>query len=357
MSQSISDKLGSFKAFLSLWILLAMLVGLMGGYFFTGSFQTLASIKIFSVNPIMAILVWLLILPGMVELDYSNIRNGWRKPEWQIGLQITTLTNWLVKPLLLAALAIVFFRFVFSPWLTHETAEQYIAGLILLGVAPCTGMIFVWSRLSRGDAQFTVSQVCLNNVVLLFAYAPLAGLLLGMSDISIPWGTLGFSVFAYLIIPLVSGYLIRRALLAHYRCICAIETFTRIASPITKVGLLMVVILLFGFQAKSILQQPMIVMMIATPLILQGFLVFAFAYGWAFLKHLPNSIAAPSALIGTSNFFELAVAIAITLFGVSSPAAIATTVGVLTEVPIMLCLVYFVNRHAKRMNERCTVLA
>lgn len=351
-TESVTDRIGAFKAFLSLWILLAMLSGLVFGSYLPNAFQMLASFNISSVNPVIAVLVWLLILPTMVEIDYSKFSNIRKKTTWRTGLKITTITNWVIKPLLLTGLGVLFFKLVFSAWIPETMADQYIAGLILLGVAPCTGMVFVWSRMTGGDAEFTVSQVSINDIILLFAYAPIAGLLLGISGISIPWSTLGLSVFAYVIIPLVSGYLIRRFLLHRYKCTGVIETFSKLASPVTKVGLVLVVFLLFGLQAETILTQPLIVAMIATPLIIQGYLIFAIAYGWAYVKRLPNSVAAPTALIGTSNFFELAVAIAITLFGVSSPAAIATTVGVLTEVPIMLSLVFFINRYKGVIDHR-----
>lgn len=330
-----------FKAWLSVWIGLAMLAGLGLGQQLPALFQRLAELTFASVNPVTAILVWMLIFPTMVQIDYSRLPQVWRTRHWRTGSLLTTSINWLVKPFTMALLAIVFLKYVFAPWLGPDV-DGYIAGLILLGVAPCTGMVFVWSRMTNGDAGFTLSQVSLNDVILLFAFAPIAGFLLGITGIEIPWRTLGLSTLVYVVVPLVSGFLFQKFLRA--RGNAAVERFDRTTGAFTKAGLLLLVVLLFGFQAVTIIERPLVIALIAVPVIIQALLVFVLAYGAALALRLPASIAGPAALIGTSNFFELAVAIAVGVFGVNSAAAIATVVGVLVEVPVMLMLVALISR-------------
>jgi ACR3 family arsenite transporter len=350
MSEIATISPGRFKSWLSLWIALAMALGLALGSLFPDPFKALGSFSIASVNPVTAFLVWLLILPTMVQIDYSKLASVWSAPDWRAGSAITLIVNWLIKPFSLALLALLFLKTIFGDFIPTEDADQYVAGLILLGIAPCTGMVFVWSRMTGGDAAFTLAQVSLNDLVLLIAFAPIAGLLLGLTGIAIPWLTLGLSTLAYVIVPLVGGYLLRRILIQHSDR--ALAQFDNIADPMTKFGLILLVVLLFGFQADVILSAPLVIGMIAVPLLLQSFLIFAIAYGAAWTMRLPNQVAAPAALIGVSNFFELAVAVAIMMFGGDSPAVTATVVGVLVEVPVMLLLVAFANRVAPAMSIR-----
>lgn len=334
-----------FKAWLSAWIGLSMLVGIGLGLWLPDIFQIIGSFTVASVNPLTAVLVWVLIFPTMVQINYSRLPNVWQTRNWRRGSLLTTSVNWLIKPFTMALLAIAFLKYLFAPWLGPD-ADGYIAGLILLGVAPCTGMVFVWSRMTKGDAAFTLSQVSLNDVILLFAFAPIAGFLLGVTGIEIPWRTLGLSTFVYVVVPLVTGLMFQKLL--HSRGRAAIESFDRATGPLTNAGLLLLVVLLFGFQAIRIIEQPLVIVLIAVPVILQGLLVFVLAYGAAYLLRLPASIGGPAALIGTSNFFELAVAV----FGVNSAAAIATVVGVLVEVPVMLILVAIINKTGRVLDTR-----
>jgi ACR3 family arsenite transporter len=274
-----------------------------------------------------------------VNVDFASLKDVGKKPK---GLCITLVVNWLIKPFTMAALGVVFFEHVFAGMIDPQTAKEYIAGMILLGVAPCTAMVFVWSTLVRGDANYTLVQVSINDIIMVFAFAPIAALLLGVTDIVVPWETLLLSVVLYVVIPLAAGYLTRKILDDsgnHER----ITSFTGKVKPFSVMGLLATVILLFGFQAQTIIDKPLVIALIAVPLLIQSYGIFALAYGWAYLWRVPFTTAAPAALIGTSNFFELAVAVAISLFGLNSGAALATVVGVLVEVPVMLSLVAFAN--------------
>jgi ACR3 family arsenite transporter len=276
----------------------------------------------------------------MVNVDFASLQDIGRKPK---GLCVTLVVNWLVKPFSMAALGVLFFEHVFAGLVEPADAKQYIAGMILLGVAPCTAMVFVWSQLTRGDANYTLVQVSINDIIMVFAFAPLAAFLLGITDVIVPWETLLLSVTLYVVIPLAVGYATRRRLddnHDHER----IAQFTATLKPYSIVGLLATVVLLFGFQAHTIVARPAVIGLIAVPLLIQTYGIFFVAYGWAYLWRIPHNIAAPAALIGTSNFFELAVAVAISLFGLDSGAALATVVGVLVEVPVMLSLVAFANR-------------
>lgn len=276
----------------------------------------------------------------MVNVDFASLKDVGKKPK---GLCITLIVNWLIKPFTMAALAILFFEYLFAGLVDPQTAKEYIAGMILLGVAPCTAMVFVWSQLVRGDANYTLVQVSLNDIIMVFAFAPITALLLGVTDIVVPWETLILSVVLYVVVPLIAGYMTRKILddsKNHER----VANFISKVKPFSIMGLLATVVLLFGFQAQTILDKPLVIALIAIPLLIQSYGIFTIAYGWGYLWHVPFSTAAPAALIGTSNFFELAVAVAISLFGLNSGAALATVVGVLVEVPVMLSLVAFANR-------------
>jgi ACR3 family arsenite transporter len=335
-----SSAMGLFERFLSVWVGLCIVAGVGLGIVFPDMFQVIANIQYASVNLIVALLIWVMIYPMMINVDFASLKNVGKKPK---GLCITLIINWFIKPFTMAALGILFFEYVFSGLVEPETAKEYIAGMILLGVAPCTAMVFVWSQLVDGDANYTLVQVSINDIIMVFAFAPITAFLLGVTDITVPWETLMLSVVLYVIIPLVAGYVTRKILDKSGND----ERITGYAAkikPFSIIGLLATVVLLFGFQAQTIVDKPMIIVLIAVPLLLQSYGIFALAYGWAYLWKVPFSTAAPAALIGTSNFFELAVAVAIGLFGLNSGAALATVVGVLVEVPVMLSLVMFANR-------------
>jgi len=287
-----------------------------------------------------------MIYPMMVNVDFASLKNVGKKPK---GLCITLVVNWLIKPFSMAALGVLFFQHIFAGFVEPETAQEYIAGMILLGVAPCTAMVFVWSQLVRGDANYTLVQVSINDIIMVFAFAPLAALLLGVTDIIVPWQTLILSVVLYVVIPLTAGYVTRR-LLDRSGNHEEISHFTARLKPFSVMGLLATVVLLFGFQAQTIIDKPLVIVLIAVPLMIQSYGIFAIAYGWAYFWRVPFATAAPAALIGTSNFFELAVAVAIGLFGLHSGAALATVVGVLVEVPVMLSLVAIANRTRNRFS-------
>ncbi|MCA8888820.1 MAG: ACR3 family arsenite efflux transporter, partial [Parvularculaceae bacterium] len=280
-----------------------------------------------------------MVYPMMINVDFRSLRDVGQRPK---GLAITLAVNWLIKPFTMAALGVLFFETVFAAFIPPAEADNYIAGLILLGAAPCTAMVFVWSQLTRGDATYTLAQVAVNDAIMVFAFAPIVALLLGLTDIVVPWETLILSVGLYVVIPLLAGAATRR-FLSNRGGPGAIEAFTARCKPYSVLGLLATVVLLFGFQGQKLLGQPFLILLIATPILIQSYLMFAIAYGAAYLWRVPHAIAAPCALIGTSNFFELAVAVAISLFGLSSPAALVTVVGVLVEVPVMLSLVAFAN--------------
>ena len=332
--------MGLFESYLSLWVGLCIIAGLGLGALLPGIFQLVASLEVASVNLVVAIFIWVMIYPMMVNVDFSSLKDVGKKPK---GLCITLVVNWLIKPFTMAALGIFFFEYLFAGLVDPQTAKEYIAGMILLGVAPCTAMVFVWSQLVRGDANYTLVQVSINDIIMVFAFAPLTALLLGVTDIVVPWETLLLSVALYVVIPLAAGYVTRK-ILGGAKNEDRIKNFSATVKPFSGMGLLATVILLFGFQAQTILTQPLVILLIAIPLTIQSYGIFAIAYGWAYLWRVPFSTAAPAALIGTSNFFELAVAVAISLFGLDSGAALATVVGVLVEVPVMLSLVAIANR-------------
>lgn len=332
--------MGVFERFLSVWVALAIAAGVLLGLAAPGVFEFVASLEWAGVNLVVALLIWLMIYPMMLKVEPTCLQEVGRKPK---GLALTLVVNWLVKPFTMAALGVLFFNVVFAGLLPAEDAQQYIAGMILLGVAPCTAMVFVWSHLTDGDANYTLVQVSVNDIILVFAFAPIAGLLLGVTDLQVPWNTLVASVVIFVVLPLAAG------IATHQRLMRAsgpraIEAFATKLKPTSIVGLLLTVVLLFGFQAETLIDQPGRVVLIAIPLLIQSYGIFAIAYGSARALQLPFEVAAPAAMIGTSNFFELAVAVAISLFGLSSGAALATVVGVLIEVPVMLSLVAFANR-------------
>lgn len=340
MTMRVSSPISLFERYLSVWVALCIILGVTAGATFPGWFKLVANLEIANVNLVVAVLIWVMIYPMMVSVDFSSLKDVGKKPK---GLCVTLVINWLVKPFTMAALGVLFFEYVFAGWVNPASAKEYIAGMILLGVAPCTAMVFVWSQMVRGDANYTLVQVSINDIIMVFAFAPIAAFLLGVSNIVVPWHTLILSVSLYVVIPLAAGYVTRRLLDNsgdHQR----VEKFVRHIKPFSALGLLATVVLLFGFQAQTILDKPLVIGLIAIPLLIQSYGIFFIAYAWAYLWRVPFSVAAPAALIGTSNFFELAVAVAISLFGLNSGAALATVVGVLVEVPVMLSLVVFANR-------------
>jgi ACR3 family arsenite transporter len=333
-----------FERWLTLWVALCILAGLVLGNLAPGLFGALAGLEYASVNLVVAVLIWAMVYPMMIAVDFGSLRAVGQRPK---GLVITLVINWLIKPFTMAALAVLFFDHLFAGLIDAERAPEYIAGLILLGAAPCTAMVFVWSQLTRGDPNYTLVQVSVNDLIMVVAFAPIVAFLLGVTDINVPWETLILSVVLYIVIPLIAGAITRRALIARGGE-AAVSEFTARIKPASVAGLLMTVVLLFGFQGPVILGQPLLIALIAVPILVQSYGIFALGYAWAFLWRVPHRIAAPCALIGTSNFFELAVAVAIGLFGLNSGAALATVVGVLVEVPVMLSLVAFANRTRAR---------
>lgn len=332
--------MGFFERYLSLWVALCILAGVVLGSAVPQIFQAFSSLEFAGVNLPVAVLIWLMIYPMMIQVDLSSIKNLGRKPK---GIILTLVVNWLIKPFTMALLGWLFFRIFFAGLVDPDTATEYIAGMILLGVAPCTAMVFVWSQLTKGDATYTLVQVSVNDLVMIFAFAPIAAFLLGVSDVVVPWEVLLSSVVLYVVLPLVAGIFTRKLFHADESSE-ALDKFVHRLKPLSISGLLATIVLLFGFQAETILGNPLAIFLIAIPLMIQTYGIFALAYGAAHVLKLPHNIAAPACMIATSNFFELAVAVAISLFGLNSGAALATVVGVLVEVPVMLSLVAFANR-------------
>lgn len=372
--------MGIFERYLSLWVALAMLTGVVGGSLWPALFQTVAALEYAQVNLVIALLIWVMIYPMMVQIDFSAIKKVGQKPQ---GLILTVVVNWLIKPFTMALLGWLFFRVLFVDWVDPQTATEYIAGMILLGVAPCTAMVFVWSQLTKGDANYTLVQVSLNDIIMIFAFAPITALLLGVSDIIVPWSTLVLSVVLYVLLPLIAGVITRNMLtkqtpiqqeftdvvadaasispthfvtndIANSAEQQRLTTLLATLKPWSIFGLLVTVVLLFGFQAQTILSKPLAILLIAIPLLIQTYGIFALTYFTGCKLQLPHNVAAPASMIGASNFFELAVAVAISLFGLHSGAALATVVGVLVEVPVMLSLVWFANRTRHWFTERNT---
>jgi len=332
--------MGLFERYLSLWVGLCIAAGVVLGNTIPGVFAQVAALELAHVNLVVAVLIWLMIYPMMIQIDFASLKDVGKKPK---GLLLTLTVNWLIKPFTMAMLGWLFFKVIFADWVDPQSAGEYIAGMILLGVAPCTAMVFVWSQLTKGDANYTLVQVSINDIIMIFAFAPITAFLLGISDIQVPWETLLLSVVLYVVLPLIAGAITRHRLDSandHSR----LNNFVATLKPWSIIGLLATVVLLFGFQAETIIAKPMVIALIAVPLLIQTYGIFAIAYFAARQLKLPHNVAAPACMIGTSNFFELAVAVAISLFGLHSGAALATVVGVLVEVPVMLSLVWFANR-------------
>ena len=330
-----------FERYLSLWVALAMVAGILIGFVAPGLVGAIAAAEVASVNLVVALLIWAMVYPMMVGVDFGAVAGVARQPR---GLLVTLVVNWLIKPFTMAFLAVLFFEYIFAPWIAPEDASQYIAGLILLGAAPCTAMVFVWSQLTKGDATYTLVQVSVNDLIMVVAFAPIVAFLLGVTEISVPWETLVLATVLYVVLPLIAGLITRHRLGSQE----AIDGFSARVKPWSVIGLIATVVILFGLQGETILSEPFVILLIAVPIIIQSYGIFAIAYGAAFALKVPHRIAAPCALIGTSNFFELAVAVAISLFGLQSGAALATVVGVLVEVPVMLSLVAIANRTRSR---------
>lgn len=330
-----------FEKYLTIWVLLCMAAGLLLGRFVPGVPAWLAQFEYAKVSLPIAILIWIMIYPMMMKVDFQSIKNVRKNPQ---GLLISSGTSWLIKPFLMFGLAVLFFHVIFKAFIPTELARAYVAGAVLLGAAPCTAMVFVWSNLTKGDPAQTLVQVSVNDVIILFLFAPIVSFLLGVGHIQVPWDTLLWSVVLFVAVPLIAGILTRMVMIQHKGEQYFIETFVSKFDRITTLGLLLTLIIIFSFQGKVILQNPLHVLLIAVPLTLQNVITAGFAYGMCKWARQPHNIAAPAALIGASDFFELSVAVAITLFGADSPVVLVTTIGVLTEVPVMLLLVKFVNK-------------
>ena len=335
-----SQGISFFERTLTLWVAICIVAGILIGLYIPSVPATLHQFEYANVSIPVAILIWLMIFPMMLKVDFNSVKNVGRKPK---GILITGVTNWLIKPFTMFAIAWFFFFVVFKSLIPAALADQYLAGAVLLGAAPCTAMVFVWSHLTRGDAAYTLVQVALNDLIILVAFVPIVGLLLGIGGIAIPWDTLFLSVVPVAVVPLLAGmltriYVVKRRGIDYFN-----NVFIKKFNNITVGGLLLTLIILFSFQGDTILQNPLHILLIAIPLIIQTVLIFFIAYGWAKAWRLPHDVAAPAGMIGASNFFELAVAVAISLFGLESGAALATTVGVLVEVPVMLMLVRIAN--------------
>ena len=330
--------MGLFERYLTVWVAFGIATGVGLGLALPGVFQVVASLEIAQVNLVVAVFIWVMIYPMMIQIDWHAVKDVGKKPQ---GLVLTLVVNWLIKPFTMAALGVLFFRYLFADWVDPQSASEYIAGMILLGVAPCTAMVFVWSQLVKGDANYTLVQVSVNDLIMVVAFAPIAAFLLGVTNVTVPWETLLLSTVLYVVLPLLAGMATRQVLVKHSSS--ALGRFVANLKPWSVVGLIATVVLLFGFQARTIVEQPTVIALIAVPLILQSYGIFFIGWWGARMLKLPHEIAGPACLIGTSNFFELAVAVAISLFGLNSGAALATVVGVLVEVPVMLTLVAIVN--------------
>ena len=341
MKKENDSGISFFQRYLSVWVMLCMVLGVLIGKFLPGIPAFLNRFEYARISIPMAILIWLMIYPMMMKVDFQSIRTVGKNPK---GLFVTWVTNWLIKPFTMYGIASLFFFGIFKAFIAPELATEYLAGAVLLGAAPCTAMVFVWSTLTRGDPAYTVVQVATNDLIILFAFVPIVKFLLGVSNVTVPWDTLILSVILFVVIPLAGGMLTRSLVISKRGKDYFENTFVKQFDGITTIGLLLTLVLIFAFQGSIILENPLHILLIAVPLILQTFLIFAIAYTACHLLKLPHCIAAPAGMIGASNFFELAVAVAVALFGTTSPAALATTVGVLTEVPVMLFLVKIANR-------------
>lgn len=336
--------IGFFERYLTIWVTLCIIAGIAIGQWIPAVPETLGKWEYANVSIPIAVLIWLMIYPMMLKVDFQSVRNVGKRPK---GILITCVTNWLIKPFTMFGIAWFFFFVVFKTFIPTALADQYLAGAVLLGAAPCTAMVFVWSYLTKGDAAYTLVQVAVNDLIILVAYVPIVGSLLGIGGIAIPWATLILSVVLFVVIPLVAGIITRILVVRRYGIDYFNTVFVNKFNKWTIIGLLLTLIILFSFQGKTILSNPFHIVLIAVPLILQTFLIFFITYGWAKVWKLPHNVAAPAGMIGASNFFELSVAVAISLFGVQSGAALATVVGVLVEVPVMLTLVKIANNTRK----------
>jgi len=332
-----AKSMGLFARYLTLWVLLCIIAGITLGAYLPSVFHTLGGMEVAHINLPVAVLIWAMILPMLLKIDYSALHEVW---DHRRGIAVTLGVNWLFKPFFMALLGYIFIYHVFAGFLAAEMLDGYFAGLVILAAAPCTAMVFVWSRLTHGDTQFTLSQVALNDVVMVFAFAPIVALLLGVASVTVPWDTLFLSVVLYILAPVLVAYFWRKYLLKQG----TFDVVLQRLDPLSMAALLLTVVLLFAFQGKEILQQPLVIAILAVPIVIQVYATFGLAYLLNRKLSVQHSVAAPSALIGASNFFELAVATAIALFGFQSGAALATVVGVLVEVPVMLTLVSIVNR-------------
>lgn len=335
-----SNGLGFFEKYLTLWVAVCIIVGVGIGQLIPAIPETLSKFEYANVSIPVAILIWLMIYPMMLKIDFSSIIRVTKKPK---GLIVTCVTNWLIKPFTMYLIAAFFLKIVFRRWISPDLATEYLAGAVLLGAAPCTAMVFVWSYLTKGDPAYTLVQVAVNDLIILFAFTPIVAFLLGVSNVRVPYDTLVLSTILFVVIPLVGGYLTRRNIIKNKGIEYFENVFLKKFNNVTIIGLLLTLIIIFSFQGEIILSNPLHIVLIAIPLIIQTFLIFFIAYGWANVWKLTHDIAAPAGMIGASNFFELAVAVAISLFGLDSGAALATVVGVLVEVPVMLTLVRIAN--------------
>ncbi len=332
--------IGFFERYLTVWVALCIIVGVAVGQWIPAVPETLSQFEYYNVSIPVAILIWLMIYPMMAQIDFTSIVNAGKKPK---GLVVTLVVNWLIKPFTMFFFAWLFFKVIFAPFISGNLATEYIAGAVLLGAAPCTAMVFVWSYLTRGDASYTLIQVSINNIILIFAYGPIVMLLLRINNVVVPYETVLLSVVLFIIVPLVAGYVSRVVLIKKKGIEWFEQVYLKKAGKFTIVGLLLTLVIIFSFQGEVILNNPFHIGLIAIPLIIQTFVIFIIAYYWAKKWRLEHKIAAPASMIGTSNFFELAVAVSIALFGLNSGATLVTVVGVLVEVPLMLYLVKIAN--------------
>lgn len=332
--------IGFFERYLTIWVALCIVIGLLIGQYIPALPQTLSQWEYANVSIPMSVLIWLMIWPMMMKIDFKSVMNVGRNPK---GIIITCVTNWIIKPFTMFVIAKFFLCFVFAPFISEDLANDYLAGAVLLGAAPCTAMVFVWSHLTKGDAAYTLVQVAINDLIILVAFAPIVGLLLKVGGVSIPWDTLLLSVVLFVVIPLIAGIITRYVVIKKRGREYFENIFVERFNSITTIGLLLTLVILFSFQGDVIMENPFHILLIAVPLTIQTFLIFFIAYRWAKTWKLPHSIASPAGMIGASNFFELAVAVAISLFGLHSGASLATVVGVLVEVPVMLTLVKISN--------------
>ncbi|WP_312503669.1 ACR3 family arsenite efflux transporter [Lacrimispora sp.] len=344
MKSEKQTDIGFFQKYLTVWVILCMVIGVLIGRFFPAIPVFMNQFEYAKVSIPMAVLIWLMIYPMMMKVDFQSIKNVGKNPK---GLFVTWVTNWFIKPFTMYAIASLFFFVIFKAFISPDLATEYLAGAVLLGAAPCTAMVFVWSSLTKGNPAYTVVQVATNDLIILVAFVPIVKFLLGISNVAVPWDTLILSVVLFVVIPLVGGMLTRTLVIKKKGQEYFDNTFVNKFDGVTTIGLLLTLVLVFAFQGETIIRNPLHIVLIAVPLIIQTFLIFFIAYFAARLLKLPYSISAPAGMIGASNFFELSVAVAIALFGTSSAAALATTVGVLTEVPVMLILVKIANSTQK----------